>query len=132
MKTLLTAKIFTLILAWLVAFFTPIQWYIAGIGFLVFADFVTGIMKAVKVKEKITSQRMYKTVPKYIGYALGIITAHIMTILFIPAQLEAVRVVGGLFAFMEIVSIDENFKALYGRTVFGKIIDFLNPKKEKK
>jgi len=100
-----------------------------AVGFFVVADFITGIMAARKLGTKIESKKMFRTVPKFIAYAIGIIAAHSMELLFFP-DFPAAKMVSGLVAFIELKSLDENLEKLIGHSLLGSIIDRMNPKKD--
>lgn len=132
-RALLFAKIIGsnfvgLLITYLISFFTPIAWWLLAIGFFVIADFITGILKAKKSGGKIESKKMFRTIPKFVGYGLGIIVAHVITILFFP-EFPTIKLMAGFIAFIEVKSIDENIKALTGHSLFGDIIRMLNPKR---
>jgi phage-related holin len=117
-----------LLFTYLVSFFTPIAWWLLAIGFFVVADFITGILKAKKNGGKIESNKMFRTIPKFVGYGLGIIVAHVITILFFP-EFPTIKLMAGFIAFIEVKSIDENITVLTGYSLFGDIIRMLNPKR---
>jgi phage-related holin len=132
-RSLLIAKLIGsnflgLMITYLISFFTPIGWWLVAIGFFVIADFITGMLKAKKSGNKIESKKMFRTIPKFIGYGLGIIVAHVITLLFFP-EFPSVKLMAGFIAFIEVKSIDENIKELTGHSLFGDIIKMLNPKR---
>jgi uncharacterized membrane protein len=131
LKTLLVIKmnIITLALTYLLAFLSPIKWFMIAVGFFVVADLVTGIIAAKKSGLKIESKKMFRTVPKYIAYSIAILAAHALELLFFP-DFPATKMVSGLIAFIEIKSLDENLEKITGHSLFGAIIDKLNPKKD--
>jgi uncharacterized membrane protein len=131
LKTIFIFKlnIVALAITYLIAFLSPIKWFLIAIGFFVVADLVTGILAAKKAGTKIESKKMFRTVPKYIAYAIAIIAAHALELLFFP-DFPATKMVSGLIAFIEIKSLDENLEKITGHSLFGAIIDKLNPKKD--
>jgi hypothetical protein len=136
LKKILAIKIFGtnfigLTLTYLVSFFTPLMPWIIAIGVFVFADLITGMFAAKKKGQKIQSNKMFKTIPKFSAYGLGIIVAHVLTLLFIK-DFPAVKLVAGLIAFIEIKSLDENIKAITGVSIFSDLIKMLNPKRNEK
>lgn len=135
-RALLFAKIlgsnfFGLLITYLISFFAQIGLWLIAIGLFVMVDFITGMLKAKKSGGKIESKKMYRTIPKFIGYGLGIIVGHAVTILFFP-EFPTVKLMAGFIAFIEIKSIDENIKAITGASLFGDLISMLNPKKNQK
>lgn len=136
LKKIIALKIFSanflgLMFTYLISFFTPITPWIIAIGVFVAADFITGMFAAKKRGEELKSRKMFKTVPKFVAYGLGIIVAHVLTLLFFK-DFPAVKLVAGLIAFIEIKSLDENIKALTGHSLFGDLIKMLNPKRNEK
>lgn len=136
LKKLVFAKIIGLnflglMTTYLVSFFMPLSPWLIAVGIFVAADFITGIFKAKKLGIKIESKIMFKTVPKFIAYGLGVIIAHVLTLLFFN-DFPAVKLVAGLVAFIEIKSLDENIKAITGTSLFGDLLKMLNPKKNQK
>jgi phage-related holin len=122
-------NIITLALTYLLAFLSPIKWFMIAVGFFVVADLVTGILAAKKSGKKIESKKMFRTIPKYIAYSIAIIAAHALELLFFQ-DFPATKMVSGLIAFIEIKSLDENLEKITGHSLFGAIIDKLNPKKD--
>lgn len=130
-RTLLIFKMnfFALAITYLMAFLSPIKWFMIAVGFFVVADLVTGIIAAKKNDIKIESKKMFRTVPKYIAYSIAILSAHALELLFFP-DFPATKMVSGLIAFIEIKSLDENLQKITGHSFFSAIIDKLNPKKD--
>ena len=120
-----------LLCTYVVAFFTPIALWIVAIGFFVFADFVTGLLKARRNGYKIESKKMFRSVPKFVAYGIAVIIANLLMLLF-EVDFPAVKLITGFIAFIEIKSIDENIEAITGHSLFGDIIDRLDPKKHQK
>jgi phage-related holin len=131
LKTLLIFKlnVIAIALTYLFAFLSPIKWFMIAVGFFVVADLVTGILAAKKSGKKIESKKMFRTIPKYIAYSIAIIAAHALELLFFQ-DFPATKMVSGLIAFIEIKSLDENLEKITGHSLFGAIIDKLNPKKD--
>lgn len=117
-----------LLCTYVVSFFAPITLWIVAIGFFVFADFVTGLLKAKRNGYKIESKKMFRSIPKFVAYGIAVIIAQILMVIF-EIDFPAVKLVTGFIAFIEIKSIDENIEAITGHSLFGDIIDRLNPKK---
>jgi len=107
---------------WLLTYFSPIIGVLFGIGVLVVIDFITGIMAANKRGEAIRSNKMKPTITKGIVYMFAIIVAHVFEKNF-SFGYDAVKVVGGLIALIELKSFDENIKDITGSSLFKKIID---------
>jgi hypothetical protein len=121
----------------LLAFLTPIVPLILLVGVAIGFDTVSGIMKAKKLKtynsrglSQICSKMcLYETaiiflycVEKYItGDFIGLLTD-------IPLVLT--KLTASYFIFIEASSIDENYKAITGKSLWGKFKFFLRRTKE--
>lgn len=124
MKTSILSKFVTYFGSALLTFFVPITWAFVVVTLLVFADTITGVMKAGKESVKnIQSRKMFAIVPKLIFYFLLIIVAHSCT--FIDKDIPFVKLAMFGVAFIEIKSIDENFEIIYGFSFINKILSAL-------
>lgn len=106
----------------LLGFFAPIHYAFIFTIILVACDTVTGVMKAGKndIRE-ITSKKAFPLVPKLIFYFLLIIAAHAMS--SIDEQIPFVKLALIGIGWIEVKSIDENFKELFGYSFIEKIIE---------
>ena len=93
---------------------------------LVITDTITGIMKAGKVGgiESIQSNKAFQIVPKIIFYALAIIICQALNN-YVDGQIPWVKLVLVGIGWIEIKSIDENFKELFGHSFIDKILEGL-------
>jgi hypothetical protein len=98
-------------------YFTPVFPVLFGLGFLVLTDFITGMLASRKRGEAITSRKMRPTITKGIGYMAAILVAHTFEKSFMP-DLNALKIVSGLIALIELKSLDENLKDLTGKSFF--------------
>lgn len=114
-------KYFFAFAAYCISYFTPAFPLMLAIGFFIVADFITGIMAAKKRGEEIRSKKMRPTVTKGIGYMIAILVAHVFQQNFLPG-LEVLKIVSGLIAFIEIKSLDENFRDITGKSLFKQFI----------
>ena len=104
-----------------VAFFTPVIPFMLLTGAVISLDYFLGIKAAKKRGEVICSQRRKDTITKGIAYQSALIIAHGCELLFeIPLLL---KIVGGFVIYTEITSIDENYKTIYGKSLFKIILD---------
>ena len=113
-------EFFILCLTYVVAVLSPIVKLMVGIGFLVVADFITGIIAARKRGEEITSKKMRPTVAKGASYMIAIIAAY--TLEKLGLGFEAAKIVAGLIALMEVKSLDENMYTITGKSLFKKFL----------
>ena len=107
--------------AGLIAFFSPILWAFWVVVGLVFVDTAFGIMRAGKQDVKsIKSRKMFSMVTKTIAYLLLVIIAHLVS--FIEPAIPFVKLALFGVAFIEVKSIDENFRGLFGFSFIDKIL----------
>lgn len=106
----------------IVAFFAPILYAFVLIIILVFVDTITGIMKAGrKDVNSISSKKAFALIPKITFYCLLCIVAHATQLYVIPeVPFVKLSLIG--ISFIEIKSIDENFRALFGFSFIDKTI----------
>ena len=102
---------------YIIVYFSPVFPVLFGLGFLVLTDFVTGMLASRKRGEVISSRKMRPTITKGIGYMAAILVAHTFEKSFMP-DLNALKIVSGLIALIELKSLDENLKDLTGKSFF--------------
>lgn len=112
---------FTLTIGWLIIYFLPIVPFILIVGFFVLADTITGIIAAHHRGEEITSKRFRSVVSKYIVYGVAVCVAHVIQRQFFY-DFPAMKLISGLIAYSELLSIDENIKDITGFSFFKTII----------
>lgn len=105
-------------------FFMPIWSLAAYCTLLIIADLITGIKAAKSRKEPITSRAMSKTITKFFLYNLAILVGHGASVTFYP-EVELGKVVLAAITLVELTSIDENYKDIFGYSLFGKLLDLL-------
>lgn len=116
-----TYKFFAYFLTGLIAFFSPILWAFWIVIALVFLDTMFGIMRAGKEDIKnIKSRRLFSVVTKMVAYILLICLAQVIS--FIEPQIPFVKLALFGVGFIEIKSIDENFKGIFGYSFIDKIL----------
>ena len=96
------------------AVLAPIQSVMIVVAVLIGADFVTGIMKAYKLKEPITSRAMARSIYKMLSYQLLVITGFLMEKYLIQDILPVTKMLAGLIGITEFKSIAENVAAMTG------------------
>ena len=122
MKTGLIYKFTCYLGASLAAFFLPITWALTSIIAVVVIDTITGVMKAGKSDvDKVQSKRLGSIITKLIFYFSGVVLARICE-LFIDDQIPFVKLVLVAVMLIEVKSIDENFKAIYGYSFVDKVL----------
>lgn len=101
---------------WLIIFFYPAMQFVLLVGFFVFADSVTGAIAANK-QGTFNSKKFRSVVPKYIVFGIAVLTAHLIQQVFFH-DIPAMKLVAGLIAYGELISIDENIKIITGKSLF--------------
>ena len=104
------------------AFFLPISGILIMIGVLISIDTITGIWKAKKLGEKITSRKLSAIISKLALYEITVIMFFlidqfilndiILTFFSVPFMLT--KVVALVLASIEVMSINENYKIVKG------------------
>lgn len=121
-------------------FLLPIQPLIALLFFIIFVDTITGIIKAKKLKQQITSTKLSKVVGKLLLYNLSLITFFILDNFlfgefiasFTSIQFFLTKMVAMFFATIELVSINENINAACKINLFQKFKQYIFKLKEVK
>lgn len=122
-------ELITVVLPYVVAVLVPTGPYILTVGFFVVGDLVTGIIASSRKHEPFTSKRLRESVGKFIAYGIFILVASAIQRQFIGDDFPCVKLVAMFIAYIELKSIDENAKVITGHSIFSKIIQLLNPKK---
>ena len=102
------------------AFFLPISGILLMIGLLIIIDTITGIWKAKKLNDKITSRKLSSIISKLALYEVTVIMFFlidrfilndiILTFFSVPFMLT--KVVALVLSSIEVMSINENYKAV--------------------
>ncbi|MES2265599.1 MAG: phage holin family protein [Bacteroidota bacterium] len=105
-------------------FLTPIHPLLYTIYILLMFDLVTGITKAVKSKEPITSKRMRDSILKFIFYSIAVYIGYQVDItLFSKIALYLSKLVGGYIILIEFQSNIENISTITGVNLWMMIKD---------
>jgi len=107
--------------ALVLAFLVPIHELLIAVGVFVACDLATGLYKAYKTKDPITSSRLRSTVSKLLAYQFAIILCYVLEKYMIP-DVPATKIVATLISGTELVSINENLYAITGLDVFKAIM----------
>lgn len=120
--------------AWIVsslAVFAPIKALMLVVGFLIFADLLTGIMAARKRGEKITSAAMRRTVSKLAVYHIVILAGFLTEVYMIDNAIAISKIAAGIIGITELLSILENSSVILEQNVFKKLIKILGSDNDK-
>lgn len=129
-----------LILLAIGTFFFPINNLLILVGVMIFADTFLGIWRAKKNKEVISSRKLSNVVSKFFLYEGAVVLAYILdvlllgefTILFIDIDFLITKVTTLTIVFVELKSLDENFKFLTGFDIWETFKRLLRRAKEAK
>lgn len=111
------------------AFLAPIHGLLLITGALVLIDLATGIWKAVKLKEKVTSYKFRQTITKGAAYMLAILVALLLDTVMGTGGMVS-RTVGGLIALSETKSCLENLGAITNIDLWKAVLTKLQPPKD--
>lgn len=127
---LLTTRDFILgivVMFW--AFLAPIHSLLLITGSLVIIDLITGIWKAITLKEKITSYKLRQTITKGAAYMIAILVGLLLDTVTGSAAMIS-RTVGGLVALVEAKSCFENLGMITNIDIWKAVLDKLQPPKD--
>ena len=113
---------FTKLLAVIGAFFLPISGILFLIGFAIFVDTLTGLWKAKKLEIKITSRKLSAIISKLFLYELAVIGFYLIDYFilndiikqFFSVPLMLTKILSLVLVSIEVMSINENYKAVKG------------------
>lgn len=114
----------------IVSFFAPTGQWIMFIGFLVMMDMISALFAAYKTGKEIESRKMMRTVMKFMAYGMAVLCAHYISHLFFP-NMPIVQAMSALIATIELKSIDENYKLIFGKSFFNSLISTLDKQRTK-
>lgn len=105
-----------LLLEWLAIYLAPTISMVGAVGAVVVFDLITGVMAAKKTGTYAGSKGLRRSVPKFAGYAIGILTANLVQNLYFP-DFPVVKFVGGFIIWVEVKSINENIEKSTGLNI---------------
>jgi hypothetical protein len=112
------------------AVFLPIKELMLTIGFLVSADLVVGIWKAIKTGQRIRSRRMSDTVTKLLLYQLAIMSGFLIETFIISELIPITKLIATVIAIIEFKSIIESIEAVTNKDLWSKIKTIIGRKSE--
>ena len=114
----------------LVTIFLPIKELMITIGFLVGADMIVGIWKAIKLGIKIRSRRMSDSITKMLLYQLAIVSGFLIETYIIEGLIPITKLIATVVAVIEFKSIIESIESVTGKDLWGKIKTLVGRKNE--
>lgn len=122
----LIIKYIGFICMYVISYFAPISSLVLTVSIFVLLDFTTGIWKSNKLEIPFQSRLMYATVIKGLVYFLLILAFYQTTYAFRQdMDLTAVKLAAGFLCWIEIQSVNENFKIVTGQGLIGHFIALL-------
>jgi len=112
------------------AVFLPIKELMLTIGFLVGADLVVGVWKAIKTNQRIRSRRMSDTITKLLLYQLAIMSGFLIETFIISELIPITKLIATVIAIIEFKSIIESIEAVTGKDLWSKIKTIIGRKSE--
>jgi hypothetical protein len=128
-------KYFKIILASIVAFFAPALPLFFAVGLAIFMDTVFGVWKVKKTGQVFSSSALRKgMVSKMVIYQSCVITMFLLDVwvvgefmaIFNDINFVATKMLCMALITIEIISINENFEAVTGKSIFHGLKKFLN------
>ena len=102
---------------------TPVAPIIYTLTFVIICDFLFGLYRAYKCKEEITSRKMAQTLPKLLLYNIIIIALFLVDKYVMNTGIGLEKVAATLMILIEMKSVDESFKTIFGYSLWNKVID---------
>jgi len=108
------------------AFIAPIQPYLYCIYFLIFLDLLSGLYKAKKKGEPITSKRLKDTVTKLGWYTIPLLAVFAVDVCILKSSsCYLSRIVAGTISMIEVKSNFENASEMLGFDLWSMVRDKL-------
>jgi hypothetical protein len=126
------------LLAVIGAFFLPISGILFLIGFAIIVDTLTGIWKAKKLGIPITSRKLSAIVSKLFLYEVAVIGFYLIDywilndiiLVFFSIPLMLTKILSLVLCSIEVISINENIKAVKGIDIWSAFKQLLQRSKE--
>lgn len=120
MKTWILNNLHNLLIATL-AVISPVKELLLTVGFLIMMDFMFGIYRAYRKDEVINSRKMGNTISKMFLYNMMVLSVYLLDHYILKTGLNLEKIAAGLIGVVEIKSLDENFKILFGWSIWEKL-----------
>jgi phage-related holin len=107
----------------------PISGIIFLVGFLILIDTITGIWKAKKLKQPITSRKLSAIISKLALYEVAVIMLYLIdfwildaiVLKFFSVPLMVTKITALTLCSIELISISENYKIIYGLNIWESL-----------
>ncbi len=106
----------------IIAIFAPAKALLIAVGFLIFADLVTGVWAAIKQGKKIESAVLRRTISKSVVYNLAVLSGFLVETYMLDSVLPVSKIVASGIGLVELTSILENSDSILGYSLFKSVI----------
>ncbi len=125
-------------MAIILSFFLPIVGILILIAASVILDTITGIWKAKKLKQPITSRRLSAIISKILLYEATVMLFYAMdyfllndiVISFFSIELLTTKILALVLVSIEVISINENYRAIYQKDLWDALKNLFARAKE--
>lgn len=111
-----------------IAYFTPIAEMVHVMLIFLVLDTISGIWASLKEGGKIESNKLRKTVLKFLWYTLSVMAAWMMERTFRLSWTSLASLTAGFICFVELKSIFENVTRITNEPIFRRILKLLKRK----
>lgn len=105
---------------------TPIKEISLTLVLLILTDFLFGIYRAKRQGEEITSRKMSKSVVKILFYNIVILLLYYTNNYIFETGLPLEKMAASLICLVELRSIDESWKIIYGWSLWGRLSEMVD------
>jgi hypothetical protein len=120
------------------AFLMPISGLLFLVGFVIVLDTITGVWKSIKNKVKITSRGLSAIISKMLLYEVTVIMFYMIDqfilnniiLQFFSVELLLTKVLALILVSIEVMSINENYKAVKGLDLWQAMKNLFSRAKE--
>jgi len=120
------------------SFFMPISGILILIGLSVILDTITGVWKARKLKTPVTSRKLSAIISKILLYEVTVMLFYLIDyfilndilLTFFSVELMTTKILALVLVSIEVISINENFKAVKGIDLWASLKNLFARAKE--
>ena len=110
------------ILVSVLAALSPIVPLFITVTLLIVGDMIFALYRAYKNNVPITSRKLSQILPKLILYNIGILLAFLVEQYILVGSIPVSKLTVGAIALVEMKSIDESFQAIFGYSLYSKLL----------
>jgi phage-related holin len=111
-----------------IAYFTDIREIVHVMLIFLAIDTISGIWASLKEKQKFESNRLRRTIYKFLWYTVAVMLAWMMEKTFSLGWANLASITGGFICFVELKSIFENITRITDEPIFMKILKIFKRK----